>query len=345
MSWVDYPKNAFKSDTAAVSKSQMILCGLATGFPILIGLYNHQESIAIYGALTGFALTVHDHVGTLKHRLTVITVTFLMLILAFFVGLHLQHRSLELFLTVGFLTYWIGLMGGEGAEFEKALLFTTIQLIVASHSLYVGPSEALPVMKYSLIGYVFVIMATVTHMLLTKPKISPFSRLFEHLRKPLASKLERHLYAVSYVVITLVGAALMDFYNVERGYWTVVTVLLVMKPDRTQSLYRSFQRFIGTALGALVSIGMVSVVHSAIPVLILITASAALVPWSIKRNYWLVSFLTSLIVILLLELPVIHNSNFHTPLMRLQATAYGCLLGVVGVLLSKILSKTLEKRF
>jgi uncharacterized membrane protein YccC len=336
--WLDFSKKALKAEPKKAARSQMIICGLATGFPLLIGLIEQQLSVAILGALTGYLLTVYETPGPLRHRLAVTITTYGMLIASFFLGRLLQGDDAGFYLTLGAMAYWVGVQGGEGAEFERATLFSTLLLIIAHSNTEMYPEMALLVFKYTLATFFFVLLSLWTHAQLSKKAHTEHTSLLNYLKKPLSSRLNVHLHAFSYMTIALIAAWLMGQVHAERGYWTVITVLLVMKPDRTESLFRSFQRFIGTLTGALTSAAFVYLIHWQIPLVALISLSAFLVPWAVKKNYWLVSYFVSVMVILLLEVPGIEHGNFHTPWLRLKATAYGCLLGIGGVLISKLVS-------
>lgn len=335
----NYFREVMRTDQAPVSLAQMLLCGFATGLPLLVGLYQKHLTVAIYGALVGYLLVLNDHLGSWRHRLWVTTVTFATLLLGILLGLFLQNRDPEMLLSLAVLTYWIGLMGSQGAEMEKALLYSTIYMIIAAHTKSLSYAVFPVIFPYALLGYIFVMAGVVVHSRISKRAPDPYQGLFASLKLPLSSKLELHFHAFSYMTITLLAAVLIRYYGLQRGYWTVITVLLVMKPDRTQSIYRSFQRLIGTCLGVLAADGLMSLFHTPLPVIFGIMICGFFVPWGLKRNYWLVSFLISIIVILLLDLNSVQSGDFHTPILRLQATAFGCLLSAAGVLLSKGLEK------
>lgn len=322
-----------------VSRPQMLLCGMAVGFPLFAGLYTNNLILAIYGALTGYLLTFSEQSGTLRHRLSVLTLTFVMLIAGFALGLFLQHRPTEFLFALAVLAYWIGLLGGEGADLERALLFSTLQVIVVVHTPALSLEHALPILCFALTGFAFAVAATISQVWLTRPSAPRPPGFFSTLKYPLETKLDRHLHSVSYVTITLLAALLVHHYEIERGYWMVLAVLIVMKPGRVLSIYRSFQQFFGTLLAVGLAELIIYFFHTPLPLILLVMLCAACVPWAIKRNYWLVAFLVTIIVLLLLDMPFVEKGDFHTPILRLRATAYGCLLGIAGAMLSWLLSR------
>lgn len=334
--YVQLIKSAFISDAREVLRSQMLLCALATSIPLFVGYYFQQLTVALYGGLIGYFLTVYDQQGTFLHRLQANTVSFLMLSMGFVLGLYLQQRVYELLIILTFMSYWVGIMGGEGAELEQAALFTTIQIIIGSHSVYIGSEAASAVLSYGFISYGIVIIVTSLHCI-TQSNMPLVPSILTSLKRPLVSNKALHLHAISYSLSAVITTCLVEYLSIERGYWVIVTVLLILKPDRMQSLHRNIQRIVGTCLGALVCIGIVYFIPYVLGMIIIIGCCAGCVPWAMKRNYWFVCFLISIIVLLLLELPAAHHGDIYIPIIRLKATIYGSVLSLGGVGLSKLL--------
>lgn len=324
-----------RANAEPVAYSQMLLCALATTAPLMLALFRQELGLAIYGALTGYFLSINDHQGSLRHRLWVVVVTFSILLLGFASGLRLQEETFLLFLVLAALTYWIGLMGGEGGEYERAILFATVQVIVASHTPGLTLEHLLPIFKYSLFSFLFVVVATGLHSAIMRPEPRPLVGWREALQK--ATDSDRQLHALSYMLVALLAVGYVASVPMERGYWIVITTLLVMKPDHRLSLYRSFQRLFGTFLGVLVTELIIFTFHTPLPILLSVMVVSGLVPWALKRNYWLLSGFASILVILLLDLPDVEAGNLQMPLLRLRMTALGCLFGAFGVLTSKLL--------
>lgn len=340
----NYLLGSLKLETAQARYSQMFLCGLATSVPLVVGLYYGHPNSAIFGSLTGYFLTLNDHFGALSHRLMVLTLTFFTILGGLFLGLILKGDPIWFCLGLGILSYWMGLMGGEGAELERAFLFAGVEMIATYHSPAFGLSRSPYILAYAFMSYLLVITASSLHSWFSKKPPSMFAFLTDSLKAPLASKTERHLHALSYMLVAILSYWLVTRYQIERGYWVIITVMLVLKPDRKQSLLRSYQRLFGTALGVLLTEPLIIWCREPMVMLLVIGVGSALVPWASKKNYWLVSFVTSVVVILLLDLALVERGDTHTPLVRLYTTAYGCLLGAGGVLISKLLTNGIRAR-
>jgi uncharacterized membrane protein YccC len=117
-----------------------------------------------------------------------------------------------------------------------------------------------------------------------------------------------------------------------------------MKPNRIQSFYIVLQRLIGTALAVLLVDILIQLIHGSSVLVISIVVCAFLVPWAVKRNYWIVSFFVTIMVVLLIELAATHHGDIHTAFVRLEATLLGCLLSLIGSGTSKLVDLLDSKR-
>ena len=324
-----------------VSRSQMILCCLATTFPLVVGYARGESLLAIYASLAGYFLTANEVAGTLKHRFFVVTVTFFMLATGFSAGSALHHLwDPYLYWTaLAVASYWVGLMAGEGAEWERAFLFATLELVVGYHARDLATIEATKIFGYALVSYAFTIIATGIQVRVLRTPNELGTNWRHSLWTPIASFRTRQVYAITYVLTVLATAASVEAWQLNRGYWAVVTVLFVMKPDRTLSLYRAFQRFVGTAAAVLIAEALMHITRSPLAIIAVIALSAFFIPWAMKRNYWLVCLFVSMIVLLLLDLASLANGNYLVPLLRLRATAIGSIFAVAGVGIAALLAR------
>ncbi|MEN0059087.1 MAG: FUSC family protein [Bdellovibrio sp.] len=340
---VEHTKALFKNTDEAPPWARMTICSLATGIPLLVGWWQGELNSAIYASLLGYFVALNDHLGSLVHRLLVATLSFVALIAAFVLGVSL-HEHFAIFISITLLlTYWLGLMGGLGAEAERLLLFSSIQILVAYYTPRMGTGSLDSLLHYGLIGYSVVLLGMVISNHFLRGKTLEYARLHSSLLSSLTFSRRRHIYAFSYMVAALLAILCIQYFVIERGYWTIVTVMLIMKPDHKESVYRSLQRFIGTLVGVGLGEALIVSTQSVQVLIIGVMISAFLIPYAMKRNYWLVSFFVSIVVMFLLSIPVIGHPDTHLPFVRLEATLYGCLLSVVGVLLFKVIEKIFIK--
>lgn len=331
-----------KLDTAPAPWPRMFVSSFAATLPLVIGYANEHLGISVYGALTGYLLALNDHLGTFKQRMQIVALTFLFLLCGFSIGFWAHTNAVAFYLFVPLLIYGIGVLGGEGAEAERAVLFLVISIIVSYFSKPIPEPVLFLLFEYSLIAFVTVLLAIPILMRIKAREPEMFSGLRENFKKSLNRKIEKHIHAISYVGAALFAIWLAFHFQIERGYWIVITVLLVMRADRTQSLYISSQRLAGTALGVL-AFDLFLLAHPPAAVLIAwVMVCSFLVPLLLKRNYLIASFFITSFVVTLLELATIHQGTLDidmtTPFLRLQATFIGCVIAVLGTAFSKTLA-------
>jgi hypothetical protein len=340
----DHVKAIFQSSHEPIPWARMVICGIATAGPLWVGFIRGQLSVAIYAALIGYFMALNDHLGTLNHRLLVGACSYVVLIAAFFLGFYLQDSFTVFLIITLILTYWLGLMGGQGAEVERLLLFSIVEILIAVYARRVsgmgGLSAIAPsLFLYSLVAFGLIGGGMIASQWVLKHKALEYAELKPSLLSALTWSRRRHLYATSFALAVFVAIFCVRVFAVERGYWTVVTVILVMKPDRRESVYRSLQRFVGTLVGVTVGNALTTSAQSAEILIAGVLIAACLVPYAMKRNYWLVAFFVSIIVIFLLTLPNMAHVDPRLPVLRLVATLYGCFLSLLGVLIFKVLDQ------
>ncbi len=328
---------------------KMMLCGVATTVPLVIGLLNGQLILSIYGALAGYLLGLSDDQGPLLYRLWTITVTFLLLIAGFSVGHVLAANSIGYLVIFTCLAYWLGVMAGQGAALERALLFTAVSLVAANTSPPIPHAAIMGILFFVWLGFGCVIVGVLLLAALIRDAPEPIVKFSTSLKESLNLKKKNHIHAACYAAAALVAIGVTRHIHIERSNWVIVTVLLVMKPDNNPAFYRVIQRFVGTILGVSFVDILLQINNDPIWFIPLIIASAVCVPWAIKKNYWIVTFLATTMVVLLLEITNPHKGNLHTPFIRFVATVIGCVIGALGLVCSRLLDSVLadgrEKSF
>ncbi len=300
----NHAKAIFQNAPEAPPWAQMAICGLATTGPLVVGFLNGDLSSAIYAALLGYFVALNDHLGTLAHRLLVGTLSYLVLVTMLSLGVLLQNSFSSFVIVILVSTYCVGLMGGRGAEMERLLLFGIVELLVSFYARRISPNAMVSVFHYGWIAYALVMIGMVaSNVILRGRTVAEFAALKPSLLSFFTLRRLRHLYALSFMLTVLLAIVCVRVFAIERGYWTIVTVVLIMKPDRKESVYRSFQRFVGTLLGVAFGDAVIGVVHDAEILIGGVMISAFLIPYAMKRNYWMVAFLVSIVVILVFRSP------------------------------------------
>jgi uncharacterized membrane protein YccC len=135
------------------------------------------------------------------------------------------------------------------------------------------------------------------------------------------------LTALRLMVCIGVAALLSEVLPLQRSYWVILTVAIVLKPDLGSVFARALQRGLGTVVGAVLGAAILAIVPYGWLLLIPVAVLAALLPYGRSRNYGLMStFLTPLIV-LLLDLP--NRTGWQLAEARLIDTLIGCAIVLV----------------
>ncbi|MEO3807775.1 FUSC family protein [Sphaerisporangium sp. B11E5] len=140
-----------------------------------------------------------------------------------------------------------------------------------------------------------------------------------------------HLTRVYVIRLSLcMGAAAVfaELHRLERSYWVMLTVALVLKPDFGSVFTRAVQRGIGTVVGALIGTAVLTVVPVGPGLVVAIAVFAALLPYGQQRNWGMMSTFQAPLVVLLVDL--LTHAGPRLALIRLEDTLIGC--GIVLVL-------------
>src|SRR5262249_19859891 len=143
----------------------------------------------------------------------------------------------------------------------------------------------------------------------------------------LSSEAGRH--AVRLAVIAGVAQMIALQTSIPHGYWVTLTVLLVLRPDYGSTLYRGFQRAVGTVIGAGLGVAtglLGNVGNWALLTALGISLFGAYAVMSVNYLFFAV-FLTDYVVVLLslLGLPA-----DQTAVDRLIGTAIGAALAMLA---------------
>ncbi|GAB3556751.1 FUSC family protein [Spelaeicoccus albus] len=153
------------------------------------------------------------------------------------------------------------------------------------------------------------------------PRASAHDRLVGF-RETIVGGRETWWQTVRLILSLGVADAVGQMLGLERSFWVVLSVAVVMKPDFGSVFARAVQRTLGTVIGVAIGAAVVAVVPSGAWMLIPVAFFAFMLPISIRRNYgMLATFVTPLIVLLL---DLIHHNAQTLVEYRLIDTAIGC---------------------
>ncbi len=130
------------------------------------------------------------------------------------------------------------------------------------------------------------------------------------------------LYTVRLTLCMTVAGAVTMLTAIDRSYWVMLTVAIVLKPDFGSVFARAIQRGLGTVVGAVLGAIIVIVLPDGPPTLAAIGVLAALTVYGKQRNWGMMSTFQAPLVVLLIDLQT--HAGWRLAETRLLDTLIGC---------------------
>jgi uncharacterized membrane protein YccC len=159
-----------------------------------------------------------------------------------------------------------------------------------------------------------------------RPEVDLRTRLRELADRTLANT-ESRAFAVRLALCMTIAEVARQYLPIERPYWVLLTVAIVLKPDFGSVFTRAVQRGAGTLLGVLIGSALLAVLPRNAWVLVAMSAFAALLPWARNANFGLFSVFQTPVIILLLDLALPGGPGLVGA--RLTDTLIGCAIVLV----------------
>jgi uncharacterized membrane protein YccC len=134
-------------------------------------------------------------------------------------------------------------------------------------------------------------------------------------------------FALRVAVVTTIAVALTDLYELKRGYWVTITVIVILQPYTGVTFTRAVQRVIGTVLGALLAAGLGAWFHDPRAVLVIVTIFVACCVALMPLNYAAFSVFLTPTFVLLAEASA---GEWNLAGTRVMNTLLGGALALVG---------------
>ncbi len=328
------------SSGANVQTSQVVSAMLGLAAPVAIGAMLGHARIGMVASLGGLVLSTAGHGESFREQIPGLIYAVVAGTLAMLVGLSFcGHGALSIFAIVG-VAGVAAFFGSISRPLARATTQFTIFAIIAANF---GPGADHPLG----IMLLFFLGATLTAGLslalrplfqaLNIDRLSP-GRVAGPPKKYTARELLRrwrksllHLSGWQYTLrITLCLLAAQGFgllWPRHRGYWALITVMIVVRRDLQAALERTFERATGTLIGVLL-VGLLLLGLSSDWVLVAaIAALAAARPVLMETSYTAYAAVQTPLVLLLLEFG--RRPSPGVVFDRLVATLAGCILALI----------------
>ena len=151
-------------------------------------------------------------------------------------------------------------------------------------------------------------------------------------RASLGTSSEAGRHALRLAVLSAVAEVIAQGSGLSHGYWIVLTIFIVLRPDYSSTLYRGLQRAAGTVVGAGLGVATVQLAKVSLTALLVGIGLSLLAAYAVFTvNYLLYAvFLTDFVVVLLALLGLPPEP---TALARLVGTGIGTGLAILAYLM------------
>lgn len=159
-------------------------------------------------------------------------------------------------------------------------------------------------------------------------RLPALSSILEPLRDNLTfdSVLFRH--ALRLAIVATIAEVIASLLQIPRGYWITLTAVVALKPNYGGTSQSTVQRVLGTVLGGIVGIAIVTFIHNSWVIvgclLLLIFTAVAVRPLSYSL------FITLLTPAIILLLNVTSTGGWEIGVMRIADSLAGGLLALLG---------------
>jgi uncharacterized membrane protein YccC len=159
-----------------------------------------------------------------------------------------------------------------------------------------------------------------------RPQLDTRVRLHDLADRTVGSP-DTRAFAVRLALCMAIAEVARQLLPIQRPYWVLLTVAIVLKPDFGSVFTRAIQRGAGTLLGVLLGSLLLAVIPRSPWLLVAMVVAAGLLPWARAANFGLFSVFQTPLVILLLDLAVPGGPQLVGA--RLADTLIGCAIVLV----------------
>jgi uncharacterized membrane protein YccC len=163
---------------------------------------------------------------------------------------------------------------------------------------------------------------------LSFPKLSNLSAILIPLRDHLTVHSIFFRHALRLAIVATIAEVLAARFQIPQGYWVTLTAVIALKPNYGGTSQMILQRVIGTVIGGVIGIAIVSLIHNSwvisICLLLLIMSAMAVQPLSI------ILFITLLTPAIILLLNATSQGGWEIGVLRIVDSLAGGFLALLG---------------
>jgi uncharacterized membrane protein YccC len=338
-------RRATRWQRVEVDAFAMLAAGLAVALPVAVGMLLDRPAEGLVGSLGALMISSSGNVGRLADRGTELLLSGLVALAGVCAGKELGARSVESSTAIVLVAFVVIALGSLRPAGAKARVQFVVTMIIGS-TLAAAPLTTALVAACFAAGAAFGAVLTLAaygagRLVLHLPRPDP-ARTPRPWRADAVAWRARMRTWAGWEYPARMGACMAVaafFVNVLPGShttWVLLTVVIVVQPDRRDAVTRTISRGLGTALGVGVGILLLQSVPSW--VVVAVVGLIAAVRGHLKAaNYTAYSLVMTPLVLVLTSLG--HGAAAEVLLERVVDTALGCVISlVVGIALWRLLA-------
>jgi len=156
--------------------------------------------------------------------------------------------------------------------------------------------------------------------------------IFERFKANLTFRSIIFRHALRLALGATVAVTLFKTLRMERGYWLIVSVLVIVKPVFADTRKRAAERVIGSVVGGFLAALLAASIRSVLALDLLLVAFSVLAYSHVRHNYGIyVIFLTPFVVLMI---ETVEPADWHIVLTRVFDTLLG---GAIALTISYLL--------
>nr|WP_247605642.1 YccS family putative transporter [Providencia rettgeri] len=163
---------------------------------------------------------------------------------------------------------------------------------------------------------------------LSDESLSGFNDIITRVKHHLTPKSSLFRHAVRMSILLCTGYAIIQLFDMERGYWILLTSLFVCQPNYSATKRRLALRIIGTIVGILIGLPLLNLIPSIEGQLTLIVISGLLFFMFRSSQYAQATLFITLLVLFCFNLL---GEGFDVALPRIIDTLIGCFIALLAV--------------
>lgn len=135
-------------------------------------------------------------------------------------------------------------------------------------------------------------------------------------------------HAMRIAIASTIAVALFKILHIERGYWLIITVLVIVKPVFVDTRKRAMERVIGSVIGGAIAAVIAATIHNVLILDLLLVVFSVIAYSHINENYLLFTLFLTPFIVLMIDV-VQPSSSWHLASERIVNTLIGAAVALI----------------